>query len=94
MMMGGMTLEQRKETIRRTAEQVVDSCRTERLRPRALEKIARHDEAAKLLFEGLIKHYLESATLGRIEVWAKAAHCCIDLMASDSVPFVKRSELH
>jgi hypothetical protein len=64
------------------------------LRPRALEQIARHDAAARAIFDGLLKHYLEGACNGRLALWAKAAHACIDLIADDRVPFVKRSDLN
>lgn len=92
--MRGQTLEQRREAIRRVAERAVDPGRTEQLRPRALEQIARHDAAARAIFDGLLLHYMEGACKGRLELWAKAAHACIDLIASDRVPFVKRSDLH
>lgn len=92
--MRGTTLEQRQEASRRIQERVIDPGRTEQLRPRALEQIARHDAAAKAIFDGLLLHYMEGACKGRLELWAKAAHSCIDLIASDRVPFVKRSDLN
>lgn len=90
----GFTFEQRKELSRMRNEQPLNPGRTEHLRPVTLETIARHETANKLLFDGLMYHYFQCVSTGKLDVWAKAAHAAVDLIASsDRVPFVKRSEL-
>lgn len=87
------TVEQRKEVARRYGDRTPDLGRLERMRPVALEKLSRHEEANRLLFEGLMHHYAECVCSGRLDLWAKAAHAAVDLIACDRAPFVKRSEL-
>jgi hypothetical protein len=87
------TVAERQESTRRLRQQWGDAERRELLRPVALEKIARHEEANKLLFEGLMHHYYECVSTGKLDLWAKAAHAAVDLIACDRVEFIKRSEL-
>lgn len=86
--------DQRIEDGRRLAEKWSDPERRELMRPVALDQASRHQDANRLLFEGLMHHYLECQCSGRMDLWAKAGHAAIDLMASDRVPFVKRDNLY
>lgn len=87
------TVEQRKENARRYGDRLLDFGRQERMRPIALDMIGRHEAANRLLFEGLMHHYAQCVCTGRLDLWAKAAHAAIELIATDRAPFVKRSEL-
>lgn len=78
----------------RNNQATIDADRQERMRPVALEMIAQHEASNRQLFEGLMYHYTECVCTGRLDLWAKAAHAAVDLMASDRAPFVKRSELY
>jgi hypothetical protein len=89
-----MTTGQRhSEHTRRFLERWGDPKRRELMRPVVLGKIDQHEDANRLLFEGLMKHYAECVATGRLDVWAKAAHAAIDLIACDRLPFVRRRDL-
>lgn len=87
------TVERRKEIARRFGDRIVDLGRRERMRPVALDRLGRHEEANRLLFDGLMHHYAECVLSGRLDVWAKAAHAAVDLIACDRVQFAKRCEI-
>jgi len=50
-------------------------------KPEALLALGRYDEACLLILNGLHAHYLESITMGRIDVWKKAAISSVELLA-------------
>ena len=62
----------------------------ERNRPIALFEMLKEEEAARLLFDGLMLHYLDSFGRRRLDVWAKAAHAIVDLMAHPNTEIHKR----
>jgi hypothetical protein len=60
----------------------------------AIAAVTGAEEAAVLMFRGLMLHYAECIMSGRLEVWAKAAHLIIDLCAELHKPdFVRRADL-
>jgi hypothetical protein len=65
----------------------------ERLKPIAIFDLLREEEAAALMFEGLKLHYLECFGTERLDVWTKAAHAVVDLLASPNSKIHKRSEM-
>lgn len=64
-----------------------------RNQPVALAELSRDDGAASKLFDGLYLHYVECLMSGRLDVWARAAHGCIDLLASPSMQVHERKAL-
>lgn len=87
--------ERSSENARRISEAVEpDPDWRERMRPVALVAALKHEDANRLLFQGLMEHYTKSLLSNRLDIWAKAAHAAIDLMAHDHVPFVYRKDLH
>jgi hypothetical protein len=64
-----------------------------RLEPEILlsDKLYKHDDALRLIFEGLQQHYIECVTSGRLEAWARAAHAAVELLSDvPDVEFAQR----
>lgn len=62
--------------------------------PETLLSLERPLHAADLMLDGLRQYYLDSLTMNRIELWRKAAHAMIDLMADvEAVKIVRRDTL-
>lgn len=87
------TRDQRIEEGRRWAEKWGDPVRRSAMRPVALDQLMRDDENNRLIFEGLMHHYIRCACVGKLDLWAKAAHSAIELMAHERDVFLKRSDL-
>ncbi|MCW5676282.1 MAG: hypothetical protein KIT15_17035 [Xanthobacteraceae bacterium] len=47
-----------------------------------LETLARHDEACRLMFLGLYRHYTKCLAEGRMDLWKQLGHGAIDVLAS------------
>lgn len=68
----------------------------QRSRPTILlsDTLERQRNAIALIFEGLVQHYIDCLTAGRLDQWKSAAHASIELFGSiPGVKFVRRSEL-
>lgn len=65
----------------------------ERNRPVAMFQLLADEAAARLIFEGLMLHYVECITSERMEAWAKAGHAAIELLASPSTKVHSRSAM-
>lgn len=61
-----------------------------RSEPVALFALSRGEGAAEKIFEGLHLHYIECLLSGRLDIWAKAAHAAVDLLASPTTKIHKR----
>lgn len=57
------------------------------------ESLIRDEEAMELIFEGLRRHYVECITQNRLDVWAKAAHAAVDLLAAPNSEIHSRASL-
>lgn len=64
-----------------------------RSRPVALIDLLRNEEAARMFFDGLALHYIESIGQGRTDVWAETAHSIINLLSSPMTKVHKRIDL-
>lgn len=88
----------RKEPLNRdNAEQIQRAVDRQRNKPNVLlsDALYRHEEARRLIFLGLERHYIECATSGRMEDWKRAAHAAVDLLGYVAdVEFVRRKDLH
>lgn len=62
----------------------------ERNRPVALLDMLREEDAARLLFDGLMLHYLKCFGRQRLDVWAKGAHAIVDLLAHPNTEIHRR----
>lgn len=62
----------------------------ERNKPVALFEMLQEEEAARLLFDGLMLHYLECFGQQRLDIWAKSAHAIVDLIAHPNNQIHKR----
>lgn len=79
---------QEHERRRRTAPHGTTSVAGE---PKQFANLFRHDDASRLILQGLQDHYFQCLASGRLDVWAKAAHAAIDLLATpDDVVIHKR----
>lgn len=79
-----------KHIERLTAERWQRERDRERNAPVALLEMLREEDGARELFDGLMLHYLKSLGRDRLEIWAKAAHAVIDLLAHPSLEVHKR----
>lgn len=49
--------------------------------PVAFNLLAQEEGSLDLIFEGLRQHYIECLLAGRLDVWARAAHASVELLA-------------
>lgn len=63
--------------------------------PTTILSLLRDEGAAKLMLTALYDEYFHCMASGRLDVWAKAAHSTIDLLATQphGRPLIRRSEL-
>jgi hypothetical protein len=73
-----------------TAERMQREQDHERNAPVALFEMLREEDGARELFDGLMLHYLKSFGRDRLDVWAKAAHAIVDLLAHPGLEINKR----
>lgn len=62
-----------------------------RNRPVAMFKLSADEEAARLIFEGLMLHYVECITGARMDAWARAGHAAIELLAAPNTKVHSRA---
>lgn len=65
----------------------------ERHQPVAFAQLDRDEQAMELIFEGLRRHYVDCITERRLEIWARAAHAAVDLLAAPNTKVHTRASV-